>query len=370
MPPLHYLNDHHHPMADDEDDETAFFLPLDHRRWSDASEVSAYCIHPNDQALQRHEYRPLQPKKVAVIGNGASSIVCASTLRQDGHQVTVLASSSLRDDCSEHSCHPDFLPQDQRSSSRSSNYLRACANYFGVTIKEKTNVVDMTEKFGGWVLSYRSCTRGDGSGQKLPLESNEYFDFVVIAEDTPYVRSASSTTRFQEQYVLPLLAGVVWMLRLLFPLWTVAPPTAEKAKVPHFIPTKYHEAAQSKSKFFRRILSSEISRVAFLGGLQNGGSVHLASVWLSTVLYEEMVLPTVGLRSYGEDQPQVNLRYNDLLMKDLGLDPQRKRSGWEEMFMLYTPSDYQGILRQVQERRRVSEQEGWAVPLRPTSGNL
>ena len=101
MPPLHRQNHNNIIMVheeDDENDDDDFFIPLteQHRSLSDASEVSAYCMAPDQEALRVHHYRRLQNKKVAVIGStsNANAIICASVLQEDGHQVTVFEESS------------------------------------------------------------------------------------------------------------------------------------------------------------------------------------------------------------------------------------------------------------------------------------
>ncbi|KAG7345175.1 NADP-binding Rossmann-like domain containing protein [Nitzschia inconspicua] len=371
MPPLHQLNIHQ--VDDDDNDEEEFvFLPLDERRWSDSSDVSAYCIHPDDEALRRHDYRPLQVKKVAVIGSHSSGTVCASTLRQDGHQVTLLSPSSLLDEVKEQWCHPDFpMPKNQSNSTQNLNYFHACAAHFGVTVKQNVQVTEMTEKFGGWVLTYG--TLSPENDKLRHNESNEYFDFVVIADDVSTPIYSPPTTRFREQYLIPFLLGIVWILEHFIPLWTsiflpkIPVQLGKEVEIPSYLPTKYREALCSKPKLLRRILSPEIPRVAFLREHSGCASSYLASVWLSTLLYGEM---NVQRDPVADDSKQYRsiLRYNDLLLQDLGLHHLRKDSSWDELFTTYSPNDYRGLLDQVQERRRISQREGWAVPLVAMAG--
>jgi hypothetical protein len=372
MPPLHQQVNNH--LVNDDDEDT-FFLPLDHRRCSDASDVSAYCLHPDDQALRRHAYRALQPKKVAVIGANASSIVCASTLRQDGHQVAVLAPSELETSCSEHQCHPDYpFTEHQTDHPQYWNYLQACTDLFGLTVKRNARVSEMTEKYGGWVLTYE--TDKCEASHSHPID--EYFDFVVIAASCSTRTATVTSCRFYEQYLMPFLLAMSWILdhlnlvlNVLFSRKSsIKAAATDKKAVPscHFLPAKYQQNLQSTPQLFRQMLSPEIPQVAFMPQ-QDGASTYLASIWLSTLFYGEMGVPLEGQQSARAPSNiplYAPLRYNDCLMRDLGLDHLRKGSTWEELFGTYTPEDYSDVIRQVQERRRISRQEGWAVPLTPT----
>jgi hypothetical protein len=380
MAPLHQLFDHHVVVDDDRYQDDDFFVPLDYRRWSDASDVSAFCIHPDDRALQRHQYRPLQPKKVAVVGTNARSMICASTLKQDGHHVTVLASISpvaVRD-MREHQCHPDFSMEEyQNGNANGLNYLQACASHFGVTLKFDTSVIEMNEKSGGWVL-----TSHNADSNNL---NNEYFDFVVIADMImEEASSRPSACRFYEQFLLPvLLVGLIWGRELLCRVWNIVlPPKITPEQPPldqpnsqmitpsyEALPAKYR--FRSNSKLYRQMISPDIPRAAFLEHPVDTSSAYLGSIWLSTLLYDEMDLSSNMISNTSSTKPhQMRLRYNDLLLQDLGLDHLRKKSLWQEYFGTYTSLDYRGILQQVQDRRRIAQWEGWAVPLIPVSGDL
>jgi hypothetical protein len=110
--------------------------------------------------------------------------------------------------------------------------------------------------------------------------------------------------------------------------------------------------------------------VALIDQLMNEttSSTYLASIWLSAMLYEEMILPSEEQqqRESIHRQSSKNIfRFNDLIMQDLDLDPMRKGSYIGEVFGSYSPKDYKGTLGQIQSRRKLSEQEGWSVPLTP-----
>jgi hypothetical protein len=387
MAPLHQPFDDLVDVDDDGHHDDAVFLPLDHRRWSNASDVSAYCIHPDDGALRRHPYRPLQTKKVAVVGSAnIRSIVCASTLKQDGHQVTVLTSSSQVAavvDIKEHQCHPDFSLDEHQSDINKigSTYLQACALHFGVTLKFNTHVVEMNEKYGGWVLT---CHHADSNHL-----SNEYFDCVVFAD--LIMDDASNrppNCRFYEQFLLPsFLVGLILGRMLMRTLWNVwntiwtstttseQRPQLSQAKshtmTPSYDPLPAKYQIRSNPSLYRNIISPNVPRVVFLEHPGGASSTYLASVWLSTMLYDEMDVSADMIASTSSNQRcRSTFRYNDLLLQDLGMNCLRKRMLWQEYFETYTSLDYRGILHQVQERRRISRQEGWAVPLTPLPGNV
>jgi hypothetical protein len=371
MTPRHQHFDHHEV----EDHDNADFMPLEHRRWSDASDVSAYCIHPDDHALRKHPYRALHPKKVAVIGTNTRSIICASTLKQDGHEITVLASTSqMADvDTSEHQCHPDFSSNEHQSpNANGSNYLQACAIHFGVTIKFNTRVTEMSKKYEGWVLTYHDVDTNH--------QNDEYFDFVVIADLMEESSSRPPTCRFYEQLLLPtIVLGLIWVRELLRRVWNVAisrttpeQPPANQTNSHMMTPSYEHLPAlyqiRSNPSLYRRMISPAIPRVVVLEQ-PVGSSAYLASIWLSTLLYDEMDVPVDKISGNGSNRRlQSTLKYNDLLLRDLGMSHLRKKTLWQEFFSPYTSLDYRGILHQIQERRRISRQEGWAVPLTPLLG--
>jgi hypothetical protein len=358
MPPLRRVAidfDEH----DDDNDEGGVFFPLD-RRWSDASELSAYSMHPDDQALRVHPHRLLENKKVAVVGCNASGILCASVLRQDGHDVIVLngdnsnkTSSSIDDTCStpQH-IHPDFLVEAHHTTQQ--QYNEECAETFGVTVRQDMTVVEMTEKYGGWVLTMKS------SNGKQP-QLFEYFDFVVIA-DEPCQESASSygCARFYHQFLFPIFLCIVAFL-CNFANKQQERVDDDTGTSPVYLPAEY----KSTPRLYRRMICRDIPSVAFVG--HQSSTTYLASIWLSTMLHGEMTLPEPREMVTKTRQWSPVYHLNGMLLQDLGLNPKRKQTFWEEIFGASTHNNYCGLLDEIQQRRRISAQEGWAVPLTPVA---
>jgi hypothetical protein len=350
---------------------------------------------------------------VAVIGGGIEGIICGTVLRNDGHSVTVLeASSELAVDASTTNeqrqqspplhtmTHPDF-PVDATTLDNGGlqSYYKDCADHFGLkNIKLNTKVVEMKEKNGGWLLTYETAS--------TPQQSNEYFDYVVVADshasDAHVYTPASPPCCYNRlfcQWLPPFVASVLVLAKWLQELWNqlsmgfdmlfatspkdfvLGVPLKESMKqyaaaLPTYLPTMHHHeflpslsSEHLSSSLYRGMISHDIPRVAFLShhpqkNASTTTHAYLASIWLSTMLYEEMDISShQELR--GTSHYSNYFQYSDLLMKDLGLNPNRKGNILEEWLAEYTPKDYRGLLHQVQERRRIAQQEGWAVPLTP-----
>jgi hypothetical protein len=141
---------------------------------------------------------------------------------------------------------------------------------------------------------------------------------------------------------------------------------------------------------------------------------YLSGIWLSTMLYGEMRLPSSQLqRREPLHHSFTSSTYNDLLLRDLGINPpnnpnpkliqQQQQFGTRSInsnnnsnsneiirggtriigftigllyyYCLYNyPSNnkgkdycyyYRGILQEIQMRRKIAQKEGWAMPLVP-----
>mmetsp|Transcript_15048 Transcript_15048/g.28194 ORF Transcript_15048/g.28194 Transcript_15048/m.28194 type:complete len:407 (+) Transcript_15048:88-1308(+) len=406
MPPFHHLNH----FADD-DDHDDLFIPLNeqHRTLSEASEMSAYTAPPDDEALRVHPYQTLQGKKVAVIGGGAHGILCASVLKKDGHQVTVLEESSSVggfDHVHPENEHPDFPLDDEPF-----DYFEQCVDHFGLNVKLCTHVEQMKEKFGGWVVTTST------SSPPLHKQQNndEYFDFVVIATHTRQdtvpksVDNIGPPTRFRYQYLLPclqrlemlavaflgLISYLLKQLRLGSAIMetfsrcsdhSMQKPSARSTTFYHFLPLQHQEKlSEDLTPLYRRLISPDVPNVAFVGQERSctASRTYLSSIWLSTFLYGEMSVPSKNEqremiqrklcndKGTREEMSGTNIfHYNDMIMQDLGLDRNRKGGLFGELFGRYTPADYRGLLGQIQYRRQIAQQEGWAVPLTPVGDDL
>ena len=353
MPPLHRA------VADfDDEDAEGIFLPLD-RRWSDASEASAYSIQPNDQALQVQPLRALETKKVAVIGNTSSAVICASVLQQDGHQVTVVSNSdgSNRSTQPPLHLHPDFPPQANHITQQS--YDEDCADHFGVVVRHDMKVTGMTEKYGGVVLTMQA------SKQQHSLH-HEFFDFVVVTDDP--MKVTRRPNRLYHQYLLPVFLAIAAFVCTVLGVnlcKNKQSSTSQPHTVRSILPAKY----RGVQRLYRRMLAWDISSVAFIGGSASS-STYLSSIWLSAMLHGELLVPEQSTTTTTASQQLSPFALNDLLLQDMGLNPMRKDSIWEEMFGTYTHNDYQGVLDEIQKRRQVAAREGWGVPLTPVASDL
>lgn len=367
MPPLHMMpNNNNNPRmahrvesfdddgdGDDDDDDSSFvFRPLSdgiQRRLSDLSDCSDCCsacpVPPpcGDHAPRMDRFRPLRAQKVAVIIDGDADAderagrICGSVLKRDGHRVTVFSP-----------------PSSSRASGAAAAHQR---QHYAIDsleeeedVRHNARIVKMSfssEKNGnGWTVTWKAEADGE-------VIKSEFFDFVVIA----------ASDRGCDQ--LPMCF-----------------PGQDQEQI---------LSSLSLQCLYRNMISPDVPNLALMpsGAGPDGGSCHddysyVASIWLSTVLYKEMTLPSpqeqrrrvaASARRGGNlHKREDSFVHVDLLMQDLGLENKNGNASngiIRRLFGLFYPNteqstgDYGGTLRLVQHRRRLAGQEGWAVQLYP-----
>jgi hypothetical protein len=356
---------HRHVFDDDDDDDDSStasgsfrFQPLtdgNQRRLSDASDCSdcsSACPvpPPSSSEPQMDPFRTLQPRKVAVIHAGGEAgatsarrmtTTCASVLRRDGHIVTV------------------FTPEQQQQQQQQRDFPEAD----GVTLRSDTRVVEMAPGSGnnkggngssGWEVTYQS----QDPGQRSRVE---FFDYAIVmvpmGADDEDKRNALSFLPEQSQEQL----------------WTAPSSSSSPAS-----------SSSSRPHLYRNMISPDVPNLALMVSDRtqeedeqddaDGGYAYVASIWLSTVLYKEMALPSPEQQRREARTLSVRgeaCRLVETLLRDLGLDNviRARRGGvLQRLFgqwSSYSSSDnnYRGTLRLVQDRRRLAEREGWGVQL-------
>ncbi|KAN0099861.1 FAD/NAD(P)-binding domain containing protein [Hyaloscypha variabilis] len=154
--------------------------------------------------------------------------------------------------------------------------------------------------------------------------------------------------------------------------WETLLAEADKKVVETFprlanLPTYPHpEPKSTPNKLFRSIIpiSGDIDHsIAFVGAIGSAQSLNVAEIqalWAAAYLSKKLTLPTVEKmkqevalatawrkRRYLEDGYNVifeHVQYMSLLLRDLGLNDQRKGGGWRELLEPYVSADFKGIL--------------------------
>merc|ERR1711907_345606 len=275
--------------------------------------------------------------------------------------------------------HPDFIVEEQRDESsseddRQQRYNRECEKRFGIReVLRNTEIVQISEedlysKEEQTMKSELVVTYSSEDNDYDQILSEERFDFAVFVNGETTSASAS------------------------------------------YLPLKYQH--NDNTALYRGMISPDAPKAAFLPltaddeeEKDNAQACYLRSVWLSTMLYGEMKLPS----NLGEGQ-QGHGNSEELLLRDLGMDPLRYRGGNNRSFLpafsIYqllrlilnvllllffggfvfffrlddhddyfecdndsvassSKEDYRGILDQVRARRNIAKKEGWSMPLVP-----
>jgi dimethylaniline monooxygenase (N-oxide forming) len=128
------------------------------------------------------------------------------------------------------------------------------------------------------------------------------------------------------------------------------------------------EPKSTPSKLYRSIIpiaGDADHSIAFVGAIGSAQSLNIAEIqalWAAAYLSGKLVLPSkekmreeVALaiawrrRRYLEDGYNAvfeHVQYMSLLVRDLGLNDQRKGGGWRELLSPYTSADWRGILEE------------------------
>lgn len=143
-----------------------------------------------------------------------------------------------------------------------------------------------------------------------------------------------------------------------------------------FMPQRYRDLLECDDdgpQLYRHLLDPRIPRLAFAGynhGFMHVPSVEVATLWLSALLRGEIKLPPAEemlasmqrvrawKRTHIAFEPSrscaVSTRYHqylDVMLRDLGLSPYRKRNWLAEAFIRYAAIDYAGLIDEFQRRR-------------------
>jgi len=152
-----------------------------------------------------------------------------------------------------------------------------------------------------------------------------------------------------------------------------------------FLPERYRallEADPEGPQLYRHLLHPRIPRVSFAGCNQAFlfvPGVEISMLWLAMLLQGDMELPPLAemearideVRQWKREHvlfdpsrgPAVNTRFHqyvDVLLRDIGLSPYRKRNPLAEVLMAYTAADYDGLFDELQASRAAATR-----PLRP-----
>ncbi|WP_428261970.1 flavin-containing monooxygenase [Haliangium sp.] len=155
-----------------------------------------------------------------------------------------------------------------------------------------------------------------------------------------------------------------------------------------FLPDPYRallEADDDGVQLYRHLLHPRVPRLAFAGF--NHGALHVAAVeiamlWLSAYLRGDLRLPPVAhmercieqIKAWKREhmlfEPAractVNARfqhYADVMLRELGLNPYRKRGLRAELFEGYGAADYGGLIEEYEQARRARARPFEPLPL-------
>ena len=143
-----------------------------------------------------------------------------------------------------------------------------------------------------------------------------------------------------------------------------------------FLPERYRallEAEPDGPQLYRHVLHPRIPRLSFAGCNQSFlfvPGVEVSMLWLGALLQGDLELPPVAemearieeIRRWKHEHvlfdpsraTAVNTRfhqYTDVLLRDLGLSPWRKRNPVAEVLLAYTAADYDGLFDEYREAR-------------------
>jgi cation diffusion facilitator CzcD-associated flavoprotein CzcO len=155
-----------------------------------------------------------------------------------------------------------------------------------------------------------------------------------------------------------------------------------------FLPAPYRALLESEPdgpQLYRHLIHPRIPRIAFAGfnhGFLHFAAVEVATLWLCALLRGDLVLPEAAemerrideIRAWKRQhtlfEPSrscgVNTRihqYLDVLLKDLGLNPYRKKNRLAEIFVAYTAGDYAGLVEEYERVRTTHARPRQPLPL-------
>lgn len=194
----------------------------------------------------------------------------------------------------------------------------------------------------------------------LALAPHNYYEYVAQDQIRPY---RAEVTEFTESG-LRLSDGTT------IDCDTVVLSTGSKKPVYRFLPQQYRDLLESEedgTQLYRHLVHPGIPALAFAGlnhGFMHVPSAEVGALWLCALLDGQLVLPSDAeqlttievIRQWKRQnihfEPSrscaVNTRfqqYNDIILKDIGLNPYRKMPNvFAEIFGGYGAGDYRGIV--------------------------
>ena len=201
----------------------------------------------------------------------------------------------------------------------------------------------------------------------LALAPINYYEYVASGEITPHHTEVSA---FDE-------TGLILKDGSHISCDTVVLSTGSKKPVYRFLPERYRQLIEDENdgtQLYRHMLHPGIPALAFAGlnhGFMHVPSAEVGALWLCELLDGRMDLPSEAeqlkvieeIREWKREnihfEPSrscaVNTRfqqYNDIILKDLGLNPYRKMPNiFAEWFGGYGAGDYTGLVEEFFESR-------------------
>ena len=214
----------------------------------------------------------------------------------------------------------------------------------------------------------------------LALAPVNYYEYIAGGEITPHHAEVKA---FDEQ-------GLVLSDGTTVPCDTVVLSTGSKKPVFRFLAQQYRDLLESENdgtQLYRHMIHPGIPALAFAGlnhGFMHVPSAEVGALWICELLDGRLELPPAEeqlasiekIRQWKREhihfEPSrscaVNTRfqqYNDIILKDLGLNPYRKMPNvFAELFAGYGAGDYEGV---VEEFLSSKGQRGVRRPLNETT---
>lgn len=322
-------------------------------------------------------------KKVAVVGFGKSAVDMAVFAREQGANVShIFRTARWLLPFKIFGIHYSKLLFNRASTSMMSSWAHAAApmrfmhkycDFVPKTFWAGIRVVLETR------LKLIAKKAGDGAAERLklvtpthPLQPDlrsalalapiNYYEYIASDQITPHHAELAS---FNEH-------GLVLSDGRTIECDTVVLSTGSKKPVYRFLPDEYRRLVEGEddgTQLYRHMLHPGIPSLAFAGlnhGFMHVPSAEVGALWLCALLDGKLDLPSEAeqlaaidsIRDWKREnihfEPSrscaVNTRfqqYNDIILKDLGLNPYRKMPNvFAELFAGYGAGDYTGMVEE------------------------
>ena len=331
-------------------------------------------------------------KKVAVVGFGKSAVDMAVFAREEGATVShVFRTARWLLPFRIFGIHYSLLLFNRASTSMMSSWAHASApvnfmhKYLGFVPRTFWAGIRAILKTRLKLIAKKS---GDGAAERLKLVTPthrllpdlrsalalapiNYYEYVASNDITPYHGELAG---FDEE-------GLVLTNGTRIACDTVVLSTGSKKPAYRFLPEEYRrliEGEDDGTQLYRHMLHPGIPSLAFAGlnhGFMHVPSAEVGALWLCALLDGKLKLPSEteqlavieSIRNWKREnihfEPSrscaVNTRfqqYNDIVLKDLGLNPYRKMPNvFAELFAGYGAGDYTGIVEEFLATRNERE---------------